>query len=359
MCVCVFMKGKRNALFLSILIIFISVIGAYASEYDSEYGDFNFLFDETDESGMFGCCSIACQLDGNESVFAFRRDSPHAADIKIEKINWHGKEAIKQWKEEGGYFCQAIITNDGWTIGYGGLDDGEVSQQIENITGQMVENNKIDNATLEKIQDMKKPYGRGHVLIKTPDGDYGVAMATTHFTGKLKPGDYISIPNKPEYVRTGDIQMNSSDKVKILHKLEMSDGYGIERRDITTFFFHHFENETFKGNITDIAVSNDDGSQFGMKTAQSVDNIIFNGTTLKKEDIPIGPTYKELGKVDFLTEKQNNNFGLGFLLYIAIIIFVVALFVIIIRKINKIRYKRKRKRIEKQYRNLYLDDRYR
>ena len=354
----VVMNSKSVFLILSIFIIFISIFCVDALQYNAGYGDLNLLLDETNESDMFGCCSIACQLDGNESIFAFRRDARYGADIHIEEVNWHGKEAIRQYKETGGYFCQVIITNDGWTIGFGGSDDGDVNKQIEEITGKMVESGKIDNATLEQIQSMKAPYKKGHALIKSPDGQYGVATADSHFTGKLKPGDYISVPNKPSYIRTGDIQMNSSDKVKILHKLEMSDAFGVDRRDITSFFFHKFENDTFVGNITDIAISNDDGSVYNIKNnSQLADDVIFNGTTIKAKDIPFGPNYKEIGSVDFLDKKPDNPFG--FVLYIVILILFVIIFALIIRTINKIRYARKLRKRRNQYRSLYRDDRYR
>ncbi len=354
------MNRKRVVLVLGLFIILISVIGAYASEYKSENGELNLLLDETDGSSMYGCCSIACQLDGNESILAFRRDAPYEADIHIEKINWHGKEAIKQYKDNGGYFCQVIITNDGWTIGYGGLDDGEVSQQVEDITGEMVEKNKIDNATLEKIQAIKQPYKRGHVLIKAPDGEYGVAMATTHFSGKLKPGDYISVPNKPEYVRSGDIQMNASDKTKIMHTLEINDGFGIERRDITTFYFHPFENDTFKGNITNMTISNDDGSVHSIKDSKGLtDDVILNGATIKGDSIPIAPKYKDIGSFEFLNEKENNNNPLGFVIYLIILALFMIIFILVIKTVNRIRYARKLKKRRKQYQSLYRDDRYR
>ena len=352
------MDNKKFLLILGILIIFISVIGAYASEYKPEYGDLNFLLDETNESELTGCCSIACQLDGNNSIMAFRRDSPSGADIYIENISWHGKPAIKQYKTDGKYFCQVIVTNDGWTVGFGGLDDGEVNEKIENITGEMIANNTIDNATLQTIQDMKKPYGRGHALIKAPDGRYGVAMATTHFTGKLNPGDYISVPNKPSYVRTGDIQMNATDKEQTMHKLEITDAYGLVRRDITTFYFQQIDNSTFKGNITNITLSNDDGSTFGMKTGGAVDNVIFNGTTFKSGDIPIAPKYQRIGSVEYPENDDGGILGSIFNILFYIVLFVI-LFIIAcfgIRTYNKIRYARRRQR-RQQPKSLYRNDR--
>ena len=356
----VFMDNRKFLLILGILIIFISIIGAYASDYKSEYGDLNYLLDETNESDLFGCCSIACQLDGNDSIMAFRRDARYGADIHIEEINWHGKDAIKQYKTDGKYFCQVIVTSDGWTVGYGGLDDGEDNEKVENITGEMIANNTIDNDTLKKIQSIKSPYGRGHALIKAPDGRYGVAMATTHFTGKLDPGHYISVPNKPEYIRTGDIKMDAPDKEQTLHKLEITDGYGLSRRDITTYFFHAVQNDTFKGNVTNITLSNDDGSTFGMSTAGAADNVILNGTTYKKEDIPIAPKYQRIGSFEFPDPKEDNPLGFAFniLFYLVIAVLLFILFCLVIRTINKMRYARKRRK-RQQPKTLYRDDRYR
>ena len=37
-----------------------------------------------------------------------------------------------------------------------------------------------------------------------------------------------------------------------MNNLEITDGYGLYRRDITTFLYQQVENDTFKGNITDI-----------------------------------------------------------------------------------------------------------
>ena len=352
------MDNKRFFLIFGIFLILISVIGAYAADYKPEYGDLNYLLDETNESDLTGCCSIACQLDGNNSIFGFRRDARYNADIHIEEIEWHGKHAIKQYKTEGKYFCQVIITSDGWMIGYGGLDDGPDNQEIEDITGDMVSNNTIDNASLKKIQDIKRPYGRGHVLIKAPDGHYGVAMATTHFTGKLNPGQYISVPNKYSYVRNGTFDLNSSDKDKIVHKLEITDAYGLVRRDITTYSFEQVDNGTFKGNVTNITLSNDDGSTFGMSTGGSADNVIFNNTTIKAGDIPIAPKYMHIGSVQYPDENNVSILGIisGIFLNAILYRLILVIAILIIRLINRIRYARKRQR---QYQNLYRNDRYR
>lgn len=349
------MQIKRFFLIMGILLVFVSVVGVYSTENNTDYGDLSYLLDETNESDLWGCCSIAWQLDGNNSIMAFRRDAAYAADIHIEKINWHGKEAIKQYKTDGKYFCQVIVTNDGWTIGYGGLDDGDDNVKIENMTGKMVESNNIDNATLQEIQGIKQSYGRGHALIKAPDGRYGVAMGYSHWTGKLNPGDYISVPNKESFVRTGNIAANSSDKAKIMNQLETSDSYGLSRRDITTFLFNTVENDTFKGNITNITLSNDDGSAHGMSTGGLADNVVFNGTTIKAGDIPISPKYTNLGSINFTEQNANNGDGSilavvgNVLYYFLMFIICVILFVVIIRLVNRIRYTRKRQRRQQYY----------
>lgn len=339
------MRNKRIIVILSVLVILIFAIGAYSASQNQDTQPITPNSNETDD----GCCSIVCQLDGNNSIISFRRDASYSADVTIEKINWHGKPAIKQYKEEGGYFCQVIVTYDGWVIGFGGSDDGDDNKIIENLTADMVLNNTISNDTLQEIQDIKHKYGKGHVIIKAPNGTYGVAMENTHFMGDLKPGDYISVPNKYSYVRYGDIQLNSTDKIKIMNKLEISDAFGLSRRDITTFYFYNVNNDTFNGNITDIYVSNDDGSTFGMNTGGLADNILILNKTIKAADIPIAPNYTSIGSFNFTPEEvggTSSSSGGLFNTVMTVIAFILLIVVVLllIRLINKIRYARRRRR---------------
>ena len=350
------MKSERVILIFSILIVFIFAMGAYSANDNPTYNEIVELLENTNSSDLTGCCSVVCQLDGNNSFMTFRRDSGYSADIFIEKIDWHGKPAIKQYKNEGGYFCQVIVTGDGWTIGYGGLDDGSDNEYVENLTADMVLNGNITEDGLNEIQKIKVAHGRGHTIIKAPDGTYGAVINDTHFTGKLEPGHYLSIPNKYSYFRSGDIQMNASDKVQIMNKLEISDGYGLERRDITTYFFHHVENDTFKGNITDVFGSNDDGSFYGMNTGKLYDNIQFNGTLVKGSSLPIAPNYTSLGSFEF--EEQRDNIIVTILTvlgYGIAIILIAIIAVLAIRTINKIRYAR-RNRGYAQNRPINIDE---
>lgn len=292
------MISKRVLLILTAIILCISIMGVCASDFHQDINEIKQILDETDTSDLTGCCSVVLQLDGTDSIISFRRDANLSADIHIEQVNWSGVQAIKQYKIDGGYFCQVIVTEDGWVIGYGGIDDGIDNEKIENITAGMINNeNKIDEKDLEQIEEIKAAYELGHVVIKSPDGHYGVATATNHFTGKLKPGDYISMPNRYKYSRSGEIPMNTTDKINETIKLATSDVFGLERRDITTFDFHHVDDLTFSGNVVDIYLSNDDGSMFGMETGDKYDDVFFNNKTFKGDEIPIAPKYESIGSV--------------------------------------------------------------
>ncbi|WP_407375978.1 hypothetical protein [Methanobrevibacter sp.] len=301
------MNFKKSMFVLGIIVLFVSMIAVSAVSSQQNVHDIQEILDTTNESDMIGCCSIVLQLEGNNSMMAFRRDSGSAAEIYIEKIPWHGKEAIKQYKTSDGYFCQVIITNDGWLVGYGGIDDGPDNEKIENLTGNMINksNGTISEDLLSQVQQIKSAYGLGHLLIKAPNGEYGIASATSYFKGKLAPGEYASIPNRDQFFRSGTIELNSSDKVRQMVNLELTDGFGLTRRDVTTFNYQ-VGNES---NVTDIYISNDDGSYWGMGTSGLVDNVNMSGTYVKAADIPIAPDYKHIGNITFEDNKTDGNSG--------------------------------------------------
>ena len=343
------MDLKKSVLIFSFIILFTSIIAVSANtDYTYTDHDIQSIMENYNESDMTGCCSIVLQLEGNNSIMSFRRDAGNAADITIEKINWHGKEAIRQYKTAGGYFCQVIITNDGWTVGYGGIDDGVDNERIENITGNMIANSSgnISESVLQQIQDIKASYGLGHIVVKSPDGNYGYATATTHSMGKLKPGEYISLPNKISFLRTGNVALNASDKVKTMTELEQSDGFGITRRDITTFVFTCLDNGT---NVTDVYLSNDDGSYYGMSTAGLVDNVNFTGKYTEASKIPIAPTYMSLGNVTFEpAQSENGGGGFGFLNILLMIVAVIIIGIVAFFAYHLVRVIRYRNRYRRR-----------
>ena len=296
------MNFNKKFLILILLTFFIFISASYSTYYQQNTYDNDVLVDNTDINDEFGCCSIIWQLEGNDSMMSYRRDSNLTADVHIEQIDWHGKSAIKQYKTEGGYFCHVIITSDGWMIGIGGIDDGKDNEKCENIAAKMISDDySISKSDLEKIQEIKKPYGRGHILIKAPNGNYGFATVDKVKTGHIKPGQYISMPNNYSLSRADNLSIKTHDKVKAMNKLAQTDKYGLDRREIITY---DFKEDNIK-NTLDIYVSNEDGSELGIDYTGCIDNVYANNTKIKAKKIPIAPDYKHIDSVSFIDEDSN------------------------------------------------------
>lgn len=339
------MRLKGKIFILSVFLIFLSLLCVCASDNSQNVYDINYILENTNASDMTGCCSVVLQMDGNDTIMSFRRDANLTADISVEYIDWHGTPAMKQYKTEGGYFCQVIITEDGWVIGYGGKDDGDDNKKIEEITSEMIsDDNSISEDGLIKIQEIKKRYKIGHVVIKAPNGNYGIATATTHLTGKLNPGEYVSVPNNYNYFRSGNISLSSQNKIGTMTELAASDMFGLARRDITTFYYHHVDNDTYKGYIIDAFVSNDDGSMYAMNCRDKVDNVYFNNEMFPAENIPIAPNYKSLGTIVF----PDNGFRAPKILILTTLvlfaILVGLLYVLVSKVVRNMRYHNNRRR---------------
>ncbi len=329
-------KSKRvvNMDFKKILILLIATtfIILFLSSASAKIMNDTNLTDNTNSSDKIGCCSVVIQLEGNESVISFRRDADDEADINITEETWNGIQVLKQYKESGGYFVQVIITSDGWVLGYGGKDDGDYNKEIENITKDMVNHKNINDEDLQKIQDIKKGFRLGHVVIKAPNGDYGVAMADRHFKGHLEKGDYLSIPNRYKYVRFGTLD-DPTHPVESAIKLATSDVFGLNRRDIMTYHYKPINNDTYSGAKIDLFVSNDDGSMHNLNNGNLVDNFYFNGKFHNKTEIPTAPEKMYVGSQMF--ESTNENQTLSAIL---LIVSIIAIFLIYL----KLDYKKRR-----------------
>lgn len=243
-----------------------------------------------------GCCSFYLQVSATESVAGFRRDATNALNIYIKNVKWHGRTAIKQYKLGNSYFFHSITTSDGWMIGTGGIDNPAINRAIENLAGQIVKANKIKSSYLKKIQNYEKRLGLGHFSIKAPDGRYAVVWLNGYWTGKLKPGEYISVPNVKSCYRHGTYDKFSSDPVKAAVKVGATDVYGVNRRDITVFHWKSTEDKNFK--ITSVVktyASNDNGKLVGRSTAALKDNIYYKNKFISKYKLPSSPNMKYLG----------------------------------------------------------------
>ena len=309
------MQLKNKIFAISIIIIIISIIGAYSA--------YEFQNNESDE---IGCCSMVLQLDNQDYLMSFRRDSNNSADIKIENINVNGMNVIKQYKTDGKYFSHVIITENGWVMGFGGIDDGTNSEKCEKIALEMInDNNSISKKSLEEIQKIKQPYKRGHFLIKAPNGNYGIATVTNITTGKLEPGQYVSIPNNYSLFRSGELSQGNKT-IKAMNELAQSDKYGVDRRDIITY------NYTSNNKAVEVYVSNEDGSKLGKNYTGCVDDVYVNNNVTKTTDIPIAPNYKHIASLS-LTQNSTNTI----LLLVGSLIFVVILSFGAYKLVKKIR----------------------
>lgn len=327
------MNFKKKIFVLIFFLCVISLFGAYSTFiHDNEVLN----SPNTNETDMVGCCSIILQLDGNDTLMSYRRDSDLDADIHIENVDWHGYNVIKQYKTDNNYFCHVIITSDGWVIGLGGTDDGIDNQIAENITAEMIKpNNTISEADLKKIQDLKEPYGRGHVVIKAPNGNYGFATVDQLKTGKLVPGQYISIPNDYQYSRADNITLDVPDKIGEMINLSRSDLYGVDRREIVTYDIHIGG----ANNTTDIYASNEDGGLVGVNNSIYIDDIYVNGTVISGDSIPLAPDYEKIGSVTF--HAQNSSFDRLFtlLIFVIFVVFVGILSFAVYRLVKFIKFK--------------------
>lgn len=330
------MNFKNRFLILTIIVIFLSVLGlSFASNYEN-MADGIVIVNDTADDSLFGCCSIVFQMDGKDTLMSYRRDSNETADVHIEKVVWHGIPAIKQYKTDGGYFNHVIVTDDGWVIGLGGINDGSSNEKCENITADMINDDyKISKSSLEKIQEILKPYGRGHAVIKAPNGNYGFACVDMLKTGKLEPGHYISIPNNYSLSRSGELSIYNGDKIEIMNDLSQSDKYGLDRREIITYEFR--ADKLF--NKTNIYVANEDGSKLGVDYTGCIDDVYFNNTLFKAKDIPIAPDYQKMGEITFINEDSNLYKLIMLVTIIVFVFFVAILYFIVLKLVRFIRYR--------------------
>lgn len=247
----------------------------------------------------FGCCSFYLQVSTTESVAGFRRDSTAAVDIFIKNVKWYGKNAIKQYKTGYGYFFHSITTADGWSIGNGGIDEGNPCRTIEKLAADMVKSNKIKMSVLKKIQKIKRSLNFGHFSIKAPNGNYAVVYKDRIITGKLKPGEYISVPNDPNHFRRGSYLKFAKDPVKAAVKIGATDKFGVNRRDITVFHWKATSKNYKTTSQVKVFASNDNGDLVGRSTAYLRDNIKYKNKFFSSSDLPQSCNYILLGTHKF------------------------------------------------------------
>lgn len=247
-----------------------------------------------------GCCSYYIQVNDTDSLCGFRRDSTYSVNIYIKNVKWHGRTALKQYKSIGGYSFHVITTSDGWMIGTGGADSASINRAIEKLAGEMVSAGKINNAKLKTIKYYIARLGIGHFAIKTPSGKYAAVWLNGIKTGKLKAGQFMCVPNAKSCFRTGSYAKFDKDPLKAAIKIAATDPYGLNKREISAYYFKKTTKNYKTASSVKAYAANDNGKYSDLPSkAHLIDNFYFKGKLFSKNKIPIALKYKYLGSHSF------------------------------------------------------------
>ena len=250
------------------------------------------------ETAEMGCSSLYVQVSNTEAVIGFRRDATNAKNLHIVKYKLNGIPAVKQYKTNS-YFFHAICAANGWMAGTGGWDNPTINHKIEKLAGKMFKSGKINKSYLRTIQGYERQLRIGHFSIKAPNGKYAIVWGSGIKTGKLKPGEYIDVPNARSMFRHGNYTQYNKNPAKAAIKIAATDRFGVNRRDATAF---HWKATTEKGKtkaVVKVRAANDNGRLAGRSTGHLKDNIIFKGKFISKNSLPKTPSSKFLGTYKF------------------------------------------------------------
>jgi hypothetical protein len=250
-----------------------------------------------------GCCSVIIQVTGNRHVVAFRRDATFPADLIITQNSFYGKNAEIQYKVNGGLFYHTVITSDGWIVGSGGIGSN-YNHELMSLAGQIMENGAIDQDSMQKAQSILTSMEVGHFLIKSPDNYVGFVI---HFTGatlnklfKMQDGEFISVPNAPQYYREGKYVAFNSNPIRAAAEIEGTDLWGINRRDVIIHDVQKSVNNTklqIWASFDNGSMINRDKGKCGPDDIQFLDDQITYG-----KDLPIIPNITRIGRMNLVND---------------------------------------------------------
>ncbi len=252
-----------------------------------------------------GCTSVIVHDKQGHDVVAYRRDSGYSADILIDKINFNGQNAIKEYKTQGGYFSHTIITENGWIINIGGKDEPNTNERLEKLGSDIISKGIIEENDVEKASSIIKQNGWGHFVIKSPSDDVGITAYDYRVSYsmtklfKMKDGDYIKVPNNPRYYKRGKFNRFSNDPTSAAIKIIGRDIYGQDRRNVITYDYNY--------NLKSVAIwaSFDGGALLG-RTNGNPDNIQYIGKKISGKELPKIPGKKYLGNMILHSDFNNN-----------------------------------------------------
>ncbi|MTK64276.1 MAG: hypothetical protein F8N15_07110 [Methanobacterium sp.] len=237
-------------------------------------------------------------------MVAFRRDAMFPAELFIAQDNFYGKSAEIQFKVCGGLFFHTVITSDGWILATGGFGTS-YNHELMILASQIMNNGSITQELLENTHPILTNMGLGHFLIKSPDNHVAFEI---YFDGtglnkffKMKNGEFISVPNDPQYYREGLYSEFNIDPLKAAAEIEGTDLWGVNRRNV---IIHDVE-KTKNSTLLKIWASYDDGSMLKRKGKGGPDNIRFlDDQIIYGKDLPIIPNITKIGEINLLNPKE-------------------------------------------------------
>lgn len=346
------MKSKNKFLIAGMLLILFANLMAFNPLDKANVSPYNILNQDKNIFNLYGiesnvtelktenktgCTSVIVHVQQGHDIVSYRRDAGYAADIIIEKMNFNGQNAIHEYKTQDGYFTHVIITENGWIISIGGNDNPHINKQLEKLGSDIISKGKIENNDIEKANVILKEDGLGHFVVKSPDNYVGVAIYDPKTSSnmpkpssmtelfKMKDGDYVKVPNNPQYYSYGQFNKFSNDPVGAAIKIIGTDPYnnhGMDRRDVITYDYY---NDSKK---VDIWASFDGGAL--LKGANgSPDDIKFFGNEIPAGRLPKIPDKTFLGQE---TLQNDNSSSISILIIIGAVLGAGLLVVKLTRK---------------------------
>lgn len=121
-----------------------------------------------------------------------------------------------------------------------------------------------------------------------------------YYAGKLKSGEYISVPNYKSCYRHSTYAKFGSTPIKAAIKVGATDVFGVNRRDITIFHWKATTDKNYKTtSYVKVYAANDNGKFVGRSTGYLKDNIRYKNKFISKYKLPVVPNMKSLGTHKF------------------------------------------------------------
>ncbi len=260
-----------------------------------------------------GCCTVLVHVKDDHYVLAYRRDAKTPAEIVIQRIQWAGRPALKEFKRNsGGYFCHTVITRDGWILTIGGRDSPTINRELERLGQRIVERGRIERGDVRRAMELLRENRWGHFVVKAPDGTVGIAVYDYRVSAgrlerfRLREGEYVKVTNNPYYYAVGRYREYDGDPVTAAIKVAGRDTYGIHRRDVITYSLE----PSGRGLRIRVWASYDGGAMVGGAPG-APDPVNFLGRRVPADQLPKIPARRELGTVTLERERPKARSSSG------------------------------------------------